>query len=441
VIPGGSSVGNALRGVPLNHRTPTFPAAVLILVALVAQVARSGQPAEPPRPATGVAAAELAAFDRLVPALMEKWKLPGGSVAVARDGRLLAARGYGLADVDTKRPVEPDALFRIASLSKPITAAAVLVLVEQGRLRLDSGALDLLGPIEPPPGKSLDPRLSRVTVRQLLQHTAGFDRQASGDPMFRSIEIARDLGVPPPASPEAVVRWMLGRPLDFEPGGRYAYSNFGYCLLGRIVQRIARQDYETAVQSLVLNPAGITRMRLGRSKAAGRLPGEVAYHVRPGAKPARSVFPDDREPVPPPYGTFFLESMDAHGGWVASAVDLVRFVTALDGTRKPGLLKPETFALIAAPPTPQIDPKHPARYGLGWALHPAGKGANWSHSGSLPGTMALMVRTHDGMTWAALFNARPADSEALLLDLDRTLWEAIRQVTRWPKHDLFPRYR
>jgi len=362
-------------------------------------------------------------------------------VAVARDGRLLVARGYGLADVENRRPVEPDALFRIASLSKPITAAAILVLVEQGRLRLDSGALDLLGPIEPPPGKSLDPRLSRITVRQLLQHTGGFDRQASGDPMFRPLEIARDLGVSPPASPEAVVRWMLGRPLDFEPGGRYAYSNFGYCLLGRIVGRIAGQDYETAVQSLVLNPAGITRMRLGRSKAAGRLPGEVAYHARPGAKPARSVFPDDREPVPPPYGTFFLESMDAHGGWVASAVDLVRFVTALDGTRRPGLLKPETFALIAAPPTPQIDPKHPTRYGLGWALHSTGKGTNWSHSGSLPGSMALMVRTHDGMTWAALFNSRPADSDALLLDLDRTLWDAIREVTRWPKHDLFPRYR
>jgi len=372
---------------------------------------------------------------------MAKWKLPGGAVAVAKDGRLVLARGYGLADVERGEPVEPDSLFRIASVSKPITAAAVLVLVERGRLKLESKALDLLGPVAPPKGNSIDPRWGQITVRQLLQHTGGFDRRASFDPMFRSLEIAREMGVPPPADPAVIVRYMLGRPLDFDPGTRYAYSNFGYCLLGRIVERAAGQSYEGAVRSLVLEPAGIARMRLGRTKAADRFAGEACYYCQPEARPGRSVFAGDGEPVPQPYGTFSVEAMDAHGGWIGSAVDLVRFVTALDGTRKPGLLKPETVGWIEAPPSPKIEPDRPSMYGLGWALHPAGKGMNWSHTGALPGTSALVVRTHDRMTWAALFNSRPAQSDNFLLELDRTLWKAVKEVRRWPEHDLFARYR
>ena len=433
--------GGENRGQTAPREPVTSRAAALLVCVLTAGIARAGQPAEKGPSPRGFPVPELAALDRLLPPLMEKWRLPGGAVAIAKDGRLMVARGYGLAEVPKRRPVEPDSLFRIASLSKPITAAAILVLVEQGRLRLDARALDLLGPVEPPAGKSLDPRFGRITVRQLLQHTGGFDRQVSSDPMFRSIDVAGDLGVAPPAGPAAILRWMLGRPLDFEPGARYAYSNFGYCVLGRILERASGRSYEAAVKSLVLEPAGIERMRLGRSKAAGRFPGEVGYYPQSGAKPGRSVFPDDRAPVPPPYGTFSIEAMDAHGGWIASAVDLVRFVTALDGTRKPALLKPDTFALIPASPNPKIEPDHATRYGLGWSLHPTGKGMNWSHTGSLPGTTAILVRTHDRMTWAALFNSRPADPDALLLDLDRTLWEAIRQVSRWPDHDLFGQYR
>jgi N-acyl-D-amino-acid deacylase len=234
---------------------------------------------------------------------------------------------------------------------------------------------------------------------------------------------------------------MLGRPLDFDPGTRYAYSNFGYCLLGRIVERAAGQGYEGAVRSLVLEPAGITRMRLGRTKAADRCEGEVCYYPQPGAQPGRSVFGGDAQPVPQPYGTFSVEAMDAHGGWIGSAVDLVRFVTALDGTRPPGLLKPETLGWIEAPPSPKIEPDRPSMYGLGWALHPAEKGMNWSHTGSLPGTSALVVRTHDRIVWAAMFNSRPAQSDEFLLELDRTLWKAVKEVRRWPEHDLFARYR
>jgi N-acyl-D-amino-acid deacylase len=153
---------------------------------------------------------------------------------------------------------------------------------------------------------------------------------------------------------------MLGQRLDFDPGAKEAYSNFGYCLLGRVIEQVTGKPYGEAVQNLVLRPAGIARMKIGRTRLAERLPGEVRYYT-PDDERARSVFPDVKKPVPWPYGGFYIEAMDAHGAWVASAVDLVRFTAALDGSRKPSLLKPATVRLIESRPAPPM-PAHSRDY-------------------------------------------------------------------------------
>src|SRR5262249_30258373 len=151
---------------------------------------------------------------------LAKHRIPGAALAVTRHGRLVYARGFGLADLAKADPVRPDALFRIASVSKPVTAAAVPKLAEPGRLTPHDGALDPPRPgLRTPPA---DPRWGRVTVRELLQHRGGWDRQKSFDPMFRSARIARSLGTTPPAAASDVVRYMLGQPLDFDPGAREA---------------------------------------------------------------------------------------------------------------------------------------------------------------------------------------------------------------------------
>jgi N-acyl-D-amino-acid deacylase len=385
---------------------------------------------------SGVAAPEMAALDEMMTALMRKWNVPGGAMAVAKEGKLVFAHGYGWADRDAGTPVEPDSLFRIASISKPVTAAAILLLVEQGRLSLDAKALDVLkSPIVE--GKIQDQRWRQITIRQLLAHTAGFDREKSFDPMFRCYEIAEATHAPPPADTTAIIHYMLGRPLDFAPDTKWAYSNFGYCLLGRVIEQVTGRNYADVVQDVVLRPAGIKRMQIGRTRLSGRLPGEVRYYV-PGDPKCRSVFPDEKEQVPCANGEFYLEALDSHGGWVASATDLVRFATALDGSRKPCLLKPETRRLIETRPPPLA--KTSAYYGLGWNVRPVGKGANWWHNGSLPGTMTLLVRTHNGLCWAALFNLRPQDQRAFLAELDRAIWEAVGRVQKWPQSDLFAHY-
>lgn len=391
----------------------------------------------PARAATGPKVEELAAFDALMNRLMSEWKIPGGALAVTKDGRLVLARGYGWADREGKRPVRPTSLFRIASLSKQITSVAVLRLAEQKKLSLDDRVFDILTDYAPRKGEKIDPRIKRVTLRQLLHHTGGWDRSASFDPMFIPQRAARHIGAPAPATPDTIIRFMLGRKLDFDPGAKFAYSNFGYSLLGRVIEKRTGMSYEKATRKLVLQPAGITAMQLGRSRVKDRAEDEVRYYHHPDAERIASVFPYEKEKVAWPDGGFFVEAFDSHGGWIASAVDLVRFVTAIDGQRGKRLLSPASVKQMLAGPKPRVSKDAAVHYGLGWNVRPKGDDANWWHTGSIPGTNTLLVRGHNGLCWAVLFNARPKELRTLRTALDRGLWQASREVKKWPQHDLF----
>jgi len=389
-------------------------------------------------PMTGRPVPELASFDRIVTSLMAKWRIPGGSVAVVKDGRLVLARGYGWADRESRAAVEPDSLFRIASLSKSLTAAAVLKLVEEGRLRLDDKAFELLRDLKPRPGAHVNPALREITLRQLLQHTGGWDSEKSFDPMFQSREIAGAMGVPPPADTETIVRYMLDKPLQFTPGTRYAYSNFGYCVLGRIIEKTTGERYEDFVRTRILRPAGVTAMRLGHTRVQERAPKEVRYYGFPGIGLAQSVFPTGPAQVPWPYGGWFIEAMDSHGGWLASASDMARFIDAVDGRNHgPQILRPASIQQMTARPAPPPWKGSDNWYGMGWQVRPAGGDANWWHTGSLDGTTTLMVRAYNGLTWVLFFNLRPKDADGLTRELDDAMWQAVQQVQRWPDHDLF----
>src|SRR5690606_27213462 len=112
------------------------------------------------------------------------------------------------------------------------------------------------------------------------------------------------------------------------PGTQSQYSNFGYCVLGRVIEKISGTTYEDYVQTNILAPLGINTMQLGYNLLANQLPKEVNYYDYPGAPMAVSVY-DNSTSVPWPYGGFNLEFMDAHGGWVASAEDLLKLVCAI----------------------------------------------------------------------------------------------------------------
>jgi CubicO group peptidase (beta-lactamase class C family) len=362
----------------------------------------------------GPALPGLEPFDATVMAFMEERSIPCGSLAVARNGRLLLARGYGRGAT----AVGPASLFRTASVTKPVTAVAVLRLIQDGRLRGDARATDLL-----PLGTPGDPRLADVTVLRLLRHLGGWDREVSGDPMFDDAVIARALGRPLPIGRDDIVRYVTARPLDHAPGTAFSYSNYGYLLLGKIIERVTGRPYAAYVRDAVLAPLGVTRMRLGRT--LGPAPGEVPYHSQ---FTGTTVLDASGARVPAPYGSFNQENNAFNCGWLATAVDLVRLARAYDGVT-PVLSAASAAQAFAVPETGVRRGRY---YGCGWHVRQADGGLTTWHSGSLPGTHTLLVRRFDGLSWAVLFDQRDDPSGEPYRDIDAALHETADDMPGWP---------
>ena len=387
----------------------------------------------------------MASYDQAVADFMRKYAIPGGAVAVLRDGKLIYARGFGYADVESRTPVQPDALFRIASVSKPITSAAVMKLVEDGKLALDDRVAPLIAHLAPAPGATVDPRWEQITIRQLLTHTGGWDRARPNggfDPMDRPAIAAAAVGAPAPASAETIIRYMKGMPLDFDPGERHVYSNFGYAVLGRVIERVSGMPYEEFVRTRVLQPVGADRTRSGRTRLRDALPDEVKYYVlgEPGIGPmVGSVFPGEGA-APLTYGGFHMEAMDASGAWVSSTVDLLRFLSGVDGrANRPDILGAGLVAEMTGS-GPVVCASGACYYASGWLVRPTQGDATWSHGGALPGTTSILVRSYHNFSWVALFNAR-SWTPGFDNELQTALWGALGNVTSFPTHDLFSTFR
>jgi CubicO group peptidase (beta-lactamase class C family) len=362
------------------------------------------KPVPAPPAVRGFEPEELRAMQATAAAFMNKHAVPGLSVAVAKAGRLVYAEGFGLADKESNEKVTPSHLFRIASVSKPLTSVAIFRLLEAGKLNLSDkvfGPKGILGTTcgEPP----YLPYLEDVTLEQLLTHTAGGWQNDGADPMFSH----------PAMDHQQLISWTIAhQALKHPPGEQYAYSNFGYCVLGRVIEKLSGQAYEKYVCEQVLAPCGIARMRISGNTRSERAPGEVAYY-------------DQNSEAP--YG-MNVRRMDSHGGWLATPTDLVRFLVRVDGfPAKPDLLKPETIKVMTTASAAS------AGYAKGWCVN---KFNNWWHMGSLPGTTTVMVRTSHQFCWAALTNTRKPKS-SLDADLDRLMWDMTGKIKKWPEEDLF----
>lgn len=384
---------------------------------------------------TGTVVAELDPIERRLIAVMQKHRLPGASFALARGGKLIYARGFGFADRDRQIPVDPDSLFRTGSIAKPITALTLLKLQEQGKLTLDAKVFDILSEYQT---AIRDPRLRQITVRQLLHHTGGWDPETSGDPLFPDhSDIGGAGGSFPPTHQEVIEAW-LRQPLDANPGTAYNYSNFGFLLAGRVIAKVFGQPYSEAVRDLVLAPQGITHVRIGRSLEGQVAPNEVRYYDVYSRR-SSSIFSVVPQQVALPYGTFSLELADSAGGWIASAPDLVRLLTAANNTRG-SLLHPSSFQQFVERPAGLR--QESTWYGLGIVVAPASGGVNFIHNGGIPGTHSLFGSFSDGVAFAFLTNTNPGDGVSAAIDNDVAiaLTEGMAAIGRWPDRDQFPSF-
>jgi CubicO group peptidase (beta-lactamase class C family) len=430
---------------PQEFPLPHCAAIVLCLVGgwLMGSVETLAQPSQT-LPMTGQATPSLSDFDTRMIALMETWHLPGGQLAVAKDGRLVLSRGYGYGDVERKQPVQTDSLFRIGSVSKTLTTVAILKLLESGQIHLNDSAFRILSDLRPPKGAVVDSRLYEITIQQLLQHEGGWESNDLLELPWSRMASAIIGRVDPPEC-ETIIRYAMSVPLDFTPGTKANYSNFGFCVVGRVIEAVAtrvhnrKTSYEEYVKKEVLVPAGVNRARLGGTRLSDRAIGEVRYYGQANQPLSPSVYPGEGY-VPFAYGGFYLRAGGAAGGWIASAEDLVRFGTAIDGQRGQALLKPETFRIMTETPVPSstVAGGTGRSIGLCWTVARRTDGIDFWHTGALKDSNAAwLVRTSEGVTLAFTFNSVGPDVMSFLREVIPAMHDLVKEPRTWPKTDLW----
>jgi N-acyl-D-amino-acid deacylase len=389
-------------------------------------------PANTAIPVSGPEIAGLQPLDQAVTTFMRTNNVPAVTIAMAKDGRLILARGYGYADLEARQAVQPDSMFRIASITKVLTGLAIARLHDQTQLDLDQPFLNLLPEYDTQ--QVGDARIRQITVRNLLMHLGGWDRDAWGDPLFMDARIAQDQGVPRPVTCPDIIRFMMRQPLQIQPGTRVVYSNFGYCILGKVVEKVSGQTFESYVREQVLAPLGVHAMSVGKSRVSERGPFEVKYYGPPGDGYVDSPYPGE-ERVPAPYGVELL-AHNASGGWIASAIDLTRVMTAIDGSRVTGFLSPDTRTQLTARPNPGF--AGTSWYGFGLFVGPTED--TYYHGGSLPGTLTLLRHNADGYTFAILTNTRPNNSDRFFDQLVGVVLQALGPAFAGSSTDLYTQY-
>ena len=394
---------------------------------------------------TGIAVPQMTGCDAQVQSLLSTFNIPGASFALSRQGKLVYDRAFGNANLAGTEPVQPYHRFRLASLSKPITGVAAMAAVQQGLFSLDDhpfGAGGLLAD-HPYLGDVVytDQRLDQITIRQLLQHTAGWDRdincfpapttpytfnQPGCDPIVVPLHVTQTLGETGVITKEMLVRFLMEGGLDHNPGSTYAYSNIGYLVVGICIEVASGMSYESYVQELFA-PAGVCDLQVGNTLLQDKLEREVEYRGEGGSSLS---FYGTGTMVPWEYGAYNINAMDAHGGWICSARDLVKLISVVDGfATVPDLLP---AAQINAMTTPSAQNSN---YALGWQVNGAN---NWWHTGALDGTATMLVRSWNGYNWALLLNKRltNAQANAFWNAVDALGWNCISATSTWPTHDL-----
>lgn len=361
---------------------------------------------------------------------MKTWDIKGASVAVAKEGKLLYARGFGYASLEDSIPVEPYHRFRVASVSKLVTAVAIMKLQEEGKLSVTEKVFG--------PGAILDdtifahPRDKRafdITVGHLLTHRGGWS-QRYGDQMFMSEVVSRTLDVPMPVDLKTIIRFALTKRLHFTPGTGQSYSNLGYAILGLVIEEASGMDYESYCRKKVLEPLGIYDMALGKNLPENALPLEVSYYDVENA-PLRPSIYGTGEMVPASRGGNDIETLGAAGAWVATAPDLMRLLLSIDGFDYPkDILSPESIEFM----TDANNGYAP----VGWRTTLSN--GVWWRTGSFSGTSAMMKRMPDGTAWVVLMNSSGWNGPELTGDIDQMMAKFLLRVKQWPETDLFSYY-
>ncbi len=369
-----------------------------------------------------------ASIDILIKSFLVRNNIKGASVAITKNENLVYAKGFGIANKETGDTVQPGHLFRIASISKLITAVAILKLYENGELSLDSSVFGQNGILNDPKFLTfIDPRIKDITVKQLLNHTAGWSK-SKGDPLFNSLYVVHKMHKKAPADLDILIEYALSQKLGYTPGTHYEYSNFGYVVLGKIIEKVSKMSYEDYVNMKILKPLDIKDMHIGRSLYHEKFPNEVMY-FEPAGSPRCLAFNGSGQMVPMTYGGNNISLLGAAGGWIASAPELIKLICAIDGkSEQPDILLPETIKMMT-------DPDVSGKGLFGW--RGTDKHGTWWRTGTLAGSTGLIVRQENNINWVILLNSSVYYHKSIHSKLSRTMFAASYRTKEWPNINLF----
>jgi CubicO group peptidase (beta-lactamase class C family) len=370
---------------------------------------------------------EYAGVEKTINSFLRKWSIAGASVAISKDGRLSYARGFGYADTSLRKEVQPYNLFRVASISKLVTAVGIMKLHEEGKISLEDKVFGPGGILNDPYfSNPKDPRVNDITVAHLLSHESGWT-QRYGDQMFMPVLIAEKMGIKPPVDARTIVRFALDKRLHYTPGTGRAYSNLGYTILGLVIEKVSGLPYEEYCKKTVLEPLGIYDMKIAGNLPSEKAPNEVTYYETTDIVLKPSIY-GTGELVPPSYGGNDIRTLGGAGAWLATAPDLMRLLLGVDGfSTKPDLLSDQSITFM----TDSDNGYAP----VGWKT--TIYNGTWWRTGSFPGSAGMMKRQSDGICWVVLFNTSAWNGPEIYTYIDNMMSRAIRQMIPWPETDLF----
>lgn len=340
--------------------------------------------------------ADIAAIDNLVTGLMNEYSIPGASLALSKDGKMVYSKHYGFADTGENVELTNGHSFRIASCSKTFTGAAIMKLIEEGELSFSD---KIFGP-ESIFGNQFgslqySDKLLEITLEDLLHHTlGGWGVASGGDP----------IDYEPQRNDADFISYVLDNwDLTYAPGTEFVYSNMGYYLLARIIEEVSGKSYSAYLKEELLKALPLPSLHVTTFDIEDRQPDEVEYYGQGTDKQYIYTIADRR---------------DGDAGIVITAEDLLKFVNAIDGfNTRPDVLSSETIDMFTKP-TPVT-----SGYAAGISTWDAQK--IWFHYGSLPGTRSAFMRHDNGKNIVLLFNSKPAGSGQYVFDIQDAMLEIL----------------
>lgn len=321
---------------------------LLLAAALLPAAVAAQQPAPATLPAR---------IDSLAEAFLREAPAAGVTVAAVRGRDTIVLKGYGLADADARRVPGPGTVYRLGSITKQFTAAAILQQVEQGKLRLD----DTVGRFLPQ-----YPKWGGVTIRRLLNHTSGIPSYTGSRRWFP--HRAESL------TPDSILAFVAGDSLDFAVGSAYRYNNSGYMLLGLVLEKVTGMPYRRYVEERLFRPLG-----LREAHYCPDTPADTAWATGYDRRPDASRAPADRISMSSPW---------AAGALCMSVRDYLRWQAALTGGR---VVRPATFARMSTADTLADGRRIPSGYGWGLFQDTLAGRTLVHHGGDIPGFSAQQL--------------------------------------------------